>query len=73
MYIVTMIIMISIVSGKMKSRHTIKLPPCAKHKFTGMIDSGTMKMYFRAEHCRAEHCRVDGKEAGDALCPNQST
>ena len=31
-----------------------------------------MKVYFRAEHCRAEHCRVDGKEAGDAVCPGTS-
>ena len=46
--------------------------PCGKRKFTGYAHGGTMKMYFRAEHCRAEHCRVDGKEAGGAVCPGTS-
>ena len=46
---------------------------CGKRKFTGNAHGGTMKVYFRAEHCRAEHCRVDGKEAGGRSLPRDKS
>ena len=49
------------------------LRPCGKRKFTGCDQGGTMKVYFRAEHCRAEHCRVDGKEAGGRSLPRDKS
>src|SRR5699024_8696464 len=41
--------------------------PCGKRMFTGFTRGGTIKVYFRAEHCRAEHFRGDGMEAGGAV------
>ena len=46
---------------------------CGKRKFTGNAHGGTMKVYFRVEHCRAEHCRVDGKEAGGRSLPRDKS